>query len=332
MFATVVADEKGDKRIVLTTRGGKMENNIVILSEREKIRNKISVWHGSSLNHNANIKELIGNSQDEILKGNGNLISIKMVNENKIIFQDNCQGLPVEGFTVDGSGNKVDNYIALFEMTFAGTKYNSFEEEEWNVGTNGVFLATLSATSKNVKYEIARPNGKLYTVEYNQGHRISDMTSIINPDKNTFTRITFELDDEVWENPVFKFDEICDIAKYQTALTNSTIEIIDLENNKEITYDYTDGILEIMKEYEQLDTLRFTKSFNFDTTKNKKELTDKIMIDMIFNISDSDSLLQREFLNGADLIHHGTIQKGIVKGIKESFHKYITDNKMYKNC
>jgi DNA gyrase subunit B len=134
-----------------------VENDIVILSEREQIRNKISVWHGSSLNHNANIKELIGNSQDEILKGNGSKIKITMLNDNLIIFEDNCQGLPVEGTTINSKGDKIDNYIALFEMTFAGTKYNAFENEEYSVGTNGVFLATLSASSKHIKYEISRP-------------------------------------------------------------------------------------------------------------------------------------------------------------------------------
>ena len=307
-----------------------VENDIVILSEREQIRNKISVWHGSSLNHNANIKELIGNSQDEILKGNGSKIKITMLNDNLIIFEDNCQGLPVEGTTINSKGDKIDNYIALFEMTFAGTKYNAFENEEYSVGTNGVFLATLSASSKHIKYEISRPNGKMYTVEYSKGHRVSDMKSKVC-NKNTFTKITFGLDDEVWENPIFKFEEICDIAKYQACLTNCEIEVEHKPTNKKNIYNYNDGIVEVMKEFDQNDILRISKLFNFNTTRNKKQLTDKIELDMVFNITDSDSLLQREFLNGADLIHHGTIQKGIIKGVKESFHNYITNNKMYKN-
>ena len=66
---------------------------IIVLSDKEKARNKIGVWHGSASNWINMIKELSGNSLDifEKLKlktGNDVTQEIKIIihNKNKIEF------------------------------------------------------------------------------------------------------------------------------------------------------------------------------------------------------------------------------------------------------
>ncbi len=59
-----------------------LSENIKKLTEKEKVRDKISVWLGAS-NHVAvihTVKEIVGNSIDEINKGRGNKIKITRLN------------------------------------------------------------------------------------------------------------------------------------------------------------------------------------------------------------------------------------------------------------
>ena len=126
---------------------------IRVLTEREKVREKISVWLESSKNYIHTIKELMGNSNDLIISGVGNEIKFELKEDNRtFIFEDNCTGIPVEG----KASNGVDNYIAIFETLFAGSKYDQVSA---TVGTNGVFLCVLTMSSEYIKYTIGRPNG-----------------------------------------------------------------------------------------------------------------------------------------------------------------------------
>jgi DNA gyrase subunit B len=98
------------------------ENNeqIRVLSNKEQARDKINVWHGSSSNWINMIKELTGNSLDIFDNNKLNHIQIIIHNNNKIEYIDDANGIPVEGTASNGQ----PNYEAIFEVPFAGSKYN----------------------------------------------------------------------------------------------------------------------------------------------------------------------------------------------------------------
>lgn len=310
-----------------------MSEQIRQLTEREKVRERISVWLGSS-NHTAvihTIKELIGNSADEILKGNGNSIEIEIYDNKTIIFRDNCKGLPVEGVNENGT----DNYELLFEHLFAGTKYdNGVSNSSYTVGVNGVFLCILTYSSYTVEYNIGRPNGKLYNISYKKGYRNSPFKEVGKTDK-TFTEIKFTLDDDIFDENNYSFEEISEIAKEQASLLpDGKITVTDVTNNKKEVFQYENGIQEFLeKGLLKMDTISSISSFSKEVSHyiEKEDLIDDIKIEMVFAYTKQDEgKTMIEFLNGSNLIHHGTIYEGLLSGFRSSIHKYARDNNLYK--
>ncbi len=303
-----------------------MSEQIQVLSEKDKARKKINVWHGSSQRWIKMIHELIGNSLDIFTDDKLNEIKIIIHNKNKIEYIDSATGIPIEQTASNGK----PNYEAIFETSFAGSKYSASQ----TVGTNGVYLWTLTATCENIEYYIARPNGNIYNISYYKGDRIKELNIIGKSDK-TYSRLIFSLDEEVWDKPNFTFEEISNIAQGQSSLANVKISIEDKERGLYKDFYYKNGILDYFEELTKnknmiSDNIRITKN-NIITYVDKYKSNDDMFIDLIFNFSnDSKDDIQKDYLNTADLVQHGTIQEGILLGLKNSIHKWLKDNGKYQ--
>lgn len=303
------------------------EQEIVELNDKEKARKRINVWHGSNNNWINMIKEQVGNSLDVFDKDTHHNIQIIIHDSNKITYIDDGKGIPVENKTKGGNSN----YIAIFERPFAGSKYDA---QGKTVGQNGVFLYTLAMTSEDIDIEIARPNGNVYNLAYHKGDRVKDL-NVCGKSDSTYSKITFSLDREVWNNPTFTFDEICTIAESQASLGNVSILVKDELNDKMEVYRFENGIVDYFnKETSEksmlTNNIRFTDSVIKEFILNEEKVSDEFDIDLIFNFSnDSKDDFQKEFLNTADLVKFGTIQEGIVLGLKNSINKWLKDNGKY---
>jgi len=308
-----------------------MSDKITVLSYKQKARERINVFHGSA-NHFLNmVKELIANSFDIFSKDKLNTIKIILHNENKIEYIDSGIGIPIEGIASDGS----PSYQAIFERDFAGSRYGNTEQ---TAGQNGIFLYTLTMTSEDIEYFIARPDGNLYNIKYHKGDMVSDL-KIIGKEETTYSRMIFSLDGEVWNNPKFIFQEICDIAQTQSSLCNVKITIEDKENNLTNEFYYENGILDYFNDTTQnkdivTDQIRISQIKKPTIEKVikgiPKKIEDIVSIDFIFSYSnDSNEDFKKEFLNTADLLLHGTIQDGIYAGLKNCINKWLKDNGKY---
>lgn len=300
-----------------------------VLDQRQSARDMINIWHGNPSNWINMIKELIGNSQD-IFKKRGtknNSIYINILDNKSIEYIDSGTGIPLE---VEAS-DRNPNYVALLERAFAGTNY---ENKDTTIGQHGVFLYSLTMTCSEIEYFIGRPDGNIYNIAYKNGIRTKELNVIGKTDK-TFSKIVFSLDEEVWENPNFTFENIKFIAEAQASLVDVTTTLEDKNKGLKETYYFEKGIADYFKFLQKMnnkniisDNIRITTS-----TEQKLEAKNKIdtlTIDLILNMTnDSEDNIQKDFLNTADLIEHGTIKDGILEGLKISLHKYITDNGMY---
>jgi len=308
-----------------------MTEKIIVLSEKEKARQRINVFHGSANNFINMIKELVGNSFDVFNQNKLNYIKIILHNENKIEYIDSGAGIPIEGTASDGS----PNYQAIFEKDFAGSRYDNTET---TIGQNGIFLYTLTMTSEDIEYYISRPNGNLYNIKYHKGDKISEL-KVIGKEENTYSRIIFSLDREVWNNPKFTFEEICNIAQTQSSLCNVKIIVEDKEKSLINEFYYKNGILDYFNEMTQdkdiiTNQIRITQTKKVTIDKvikgETKKIEDTVSADLIFSYSnDSNNDFKKDFLNTADLISYGTIQDGIYTGLKNSVNKWLKDNGKY---
>lgn len=314
-----------------------MSENIKQLSEKEKVRKKISVWLGAS-NHIAvihTVKELVGNSTDEINKGNGSRVDIILHENNKqITVLDNCQGLPIEG----KNDNGVENYKLLFETLFAGTKYdNGIDNNDYTVGVNGVFNTVLAFSALDVTFEVGRPDGNIYSISYHKGD-LSEPLHIIgsSTESGTYTKITYTLDDDIFEENHFNIEELKEIASEQASLINGTISVT--QGTEEYFYKYENGILGLLEERNEgknsiHEPIQISKTIGYGLDKvddNGNKVVDTIKINMVMQYTHEDENdVHIEFLNGSHLIHHGTIYDGIVNGMKSVLHKFAKDNNLY---
>lgn len=311
-----------------------LSENIKQLSEKEKVRRKISVWLGAS-NHIAvlhTVKELVGNSIDEINKGNGSKVRVTMHNSKTLTIEDNCQGLPLDGKNDDG----VENYKLLFETLFAGTKYeNGIENDNYTVGTNGVFNTVLSFSSEDVTFEVARPNGNIYSISYHKGDNIKPLR-VVGKSNSTYTKITYTLDDAIFEENYFTFEELCELASQQASLINGVIEVVNEEDNITEVFEYEGGIKEFLdSKVSNLEgvnnTIFFNKEISYKTQQENQDVVDNIKVSIAMKYTkEDDGNTQIEFLNGSNLIHHGTIYDGFISGLRNIINKYLRDNNLYK--
>lgn len=311
-----------------------MSENIKKLSEKEKVRKRISVWLGAS-NHIAvlhTIKEIVGNSADEINKGRGDEVEIIRHTDKKITIIDNCQGLPLEGKNDEG----IENYKLLFETLFAGTKYeNGVSNSDYTVGVNGVFNTVLAFSSQDVTFEVARPDGNIYSISYHKGDNSSPL-QVIGKSDETYTKITYELDDDIFEDNYFKLNELTEIASQQASLIEGRMKVTDEITDQTFEFEYANGIIDFLqqetKDLNDLhDLIVFNRDISHETTQDGKTVKDDIKVSVAMKYTREDEgITQIEFLNGSNLIHHGTIYDGFVAGMRNIINRFLRDNNLYK--
>ena len=217
-----------------------------VLDRKQEARDMINIWHGNPSNWINMIKELVGNSLDIFSKRGtkNNSIYINIIDNKSIEYIDSGTGIPVELTAKDGS----PNYEAIFERAFAGTNYNN---KGTTVGQHGIFLYSLSMTCENIEYFIGRPNGNLYNIAYHKGDRVKELNVIGKTDK-TFSKIVFTLDDEVWENPNFTFENIKTFVEGQASLYDVKITLEDKNRNLKEEYYYKNGIEDYFKKLQTI--------------------------------------------------------------------------------
>ncbi|QPW61962.1 toprim domain-containing protein [Clostridium botulinum] len=312
--------------------------------DRGKVRNKIGIWLGSNT-HQAvihTIKELTANSGDILIENIGSKIIWTIYDDKTVEIYDDGTGLPLEGTTIikkkDVKGRETtevkSNYELLLLTLFAGTKHNGLETGEKNTGSNGVFNTVLTYSSEYVEYEIGRPDGNIYFCSFKEGFIDKELQIIGETDK-TYTRIKYKLSDQVYTENKFTFDEICDICQKQSALIKKPIIIVDETTNQEVIYNLSNGLEELFNVYlhdksKSCKDIIIKDSFSQDVTFENHQYKDNMNYELILNYTiEENNNVNMDFLNRSELIHHGTIQDGIIDGLRKCIHNFINKEGLY---
>lgn len=133
------------------------------------------------------VKEIMDNSIDEHMMGNGKVIDIK-ISEHRVEVRDYGRGIPL---------GKVIDCVSKINT---GGKYDSGAFQK-SVGLNGVGTKAVNALSSYFKVQSFR-DGKTKWAEFNQGELKSESNEEISSGKNG-TFIAFEPDNLIFKN--FKY-------------------------------------------------------------------------------------------------------------------------------
>src|SRR5688500_10452894 len=173
------------------TNNAYTEDSIRSLDWREHIRLRPGMYigklgDGSSQDDGIYIlvKEIIDNSIDEYVMGNGKTIEIK-ISEHRVEVRDYGRGIPL---------GKVVDCVSKINT---GGKYDSGAFQK-SVGLNGVGTKAVNALSAHFKVQSFR-DGKTKSADFHQGALVSESPEGTTSQRNG-THVAFEPDGTIFKN------------------------------------------------------------------------------------------------------------------------------------
>lgn len=295
------------------------------LDYRSQARDKLPVWYGSRENYQHPAKEILANGIDEIT---GNFDSGHMELElsddcKRISVRDSGRGMPLLEKMADGT----PYYEGFFEILFSGTKYDGINDTEnsTSVGTNGVGLATCCLTSVYFQAEVQYGDDEIQKhvrITYLDGGLNREIEELPYDDKvGTFTKITYELDPEVYTNVIYDPEEVKDIVKHVSIPSNSVTLTMVFKDDISVfeTSDFGGYFYDLVGNQ--------TTSAVFGSPMRDYESDELNKIQLLFTTM--PNIYQESYLNGSYLSNKGSIHDGVVDGIRKFGNKYCADNKLF---
>lgn len=219
------------------------ESSIRSLDWKEHIRLRPGMYigklgDGSSVDDGIYVlvKEVVDNSIDEHMMGNGKTIEIK-ISEHRVEVRDYGRGIPL---------GKVVDCVSKINT---GGKYDSGAFQK-SVGLNGVGTKAVNALSAHFKVQSFR-DGKTKSAEFNQGALVSESPEGTTSQRNG-THVAFEPDGTIFKNfryiPQYLDNMIWNYCYLNAGLT------INFNGQK---YFSQNGLLDLLKSKSDAETLRY---------------------------------------------------------------------------
>lgn len=219
------------------------EDNIRSLDWREHIRLRPGMYigklgDGSSAEDGIYVllKEVIDNSIDEFVMGNGREIKVS-ITDGEVLVQDFGRGIPL---------GKVLDCVSKINT---GGKYDSKAFKK-SVGLNGVGTKAVNALSGYFKVTSVR-EGKAKVVEFEQGELLKDH-KIVNSDAPQGTTVLFRPDPGVFKNYRFR-NEYLEAQLWNYAYLNAGLRI---HFNGQTMYS-KNGLLDLLSRHYKEESLRY---------------------------------------------------------------------------
>jgi len=277
------------------------EENIRSLNWREHIRMRPGMYigklgDGSSPDDGIYIllKEVIDNSIDEFVMGEGKIIDIAL-EKDKVNIRDYGRGIPL---------GKV---IEVVSKMNTGGKYDTRAFKK-AVGLNGVGTKAVNALSSSFRVKSSREN-KLKSVYFEYGNLIND-TPIESCEKRSGTEVNFIPDKKIFKNYKFRLEYVERMVKNYVYLNPGLV--INLNGNK---FSSKNGLKDLLEDQTNSEDLRYP-------------IIHLIGNDIEVALTHSKSQYSEQyysFVNGQHTIqggtHHSAFREAIVKTVRDHFGK-----------
>ena len=219
------------------------EDSIRSLDWKEHIRLRPGMYIGKLGDGSAQddgiyvlVKEIIDNSIDEHMMGNGKQIDI-VITDKKVEVRDYGRGIPL---------GKVIDCVSKINT---GGKYDSGAFQK-SVGLNGVGTKAVNALSAYFKVQSIR-EGKTKIAEFEKGELVKDHKETTTTEKNG-TLITFTPDNTIFKNFYF-IPEFLEEQLWNYAFLNAGLTI----NYNGKKYFSENGLLDLLKRKADVESIRY---------------------------------------------------------------------------
>lgn len=174
------------------------------------------------------LKEVMDNSIDEFMMGNGKKIEVTLSEDGRVTVRDFGRGIPL--------GKVID----VASKMNTGAKYDSKAFKK-SVGLNGVGIKAVNALSTSFNVQAYR-DGQTKRVEFCRGEVVNDHDITMSPDKNG-TFIEFTPDTTIFENYKFQEEYIETLLKNYTYLNKGLAIVFNGQ-----VFQSKNGLLDLLNE------------------------------------------------------------------------------------
>lgn len=290
-------------------------DKLKILNEREKARDKLPTFYGSRSNYYHAFREVgLNNTIDEIENNfeYGELYITLHDDLQTLTIRDTGRGMPIQKET-----NGVPNWQIFFTILFASGKY---EANQTNSGLNGVGSTVANYTSEFYKVKVWH-NGEEYEMSFEDGGYVDVPVTFVGKTDKHGTEISFKLDDECYENTIYNPNEIEKMIRIILAVSNKTTCYYAYNNEtKVIKY-------ENMNEYFKDNFIELVSNIITFDKKTFDDIEEETSVELVLAASKEPS--NEALLNRNHLVKKGTINEGVLKGLRTFLHKYIQEKGLY---
>ena len=305
-------------------------SDIQVLKGMEAVRRRPGMYIGSTdqrgLHHL--IYEIMDNSVDEFMAGQGSRVSIHIREDGTVRIEDDGRGIPVDVHKSTGK-SAVETVMTTLHAggKFGGKAYTV------SGGLHGVGASVVNALSEWVRVEVYR-DGKVYTQEFARGERKTDLTSkpLDEADSGKVgTATSFSPDPTIFEEIAYDFNELSQRFK-EMAYLNKGMELhfrsdwnADLWPNNEATYYFEGGISSFVRSLNQNRTALHT-----DPIYLEKQV-DGTIVEAALQYNDSFSEFVYSFANCVNTEDGGTHVTGFRSALTRVMNDYGRKQSLIKD-
>ncbi|MGE6260496.1 DNA topoisomerase IV subunit B [Heyndrickxia sporothermodurans] len=214
------------------------DDAIQVLEGLEAVRKRPGMYIGSTdargLHHL--VYEIVDNSVDEALAGNGDHIIVKIHKDNSISVEDKGRGMPTGMHKLGKPTTEV-----IFTVLHAGGKFGQGGYKT-SGGLHGVGASVVNALSEWLVVTIKR-DGFVYQQKFKDGGKPETTLEKIGKSKQNGTLIHFKPDPTIFSTTTYNYETLCERLRESAFLLKGLkIEIIDERHDQKDVFHYENGI------------------------------------------------------------------------------------------
>lgn len=303
-----------ERGIFVTKKQDLIEYNddaIQVLEGLEAVRKRPGMYIGSTdargLHHL--VYEIVDNSVDEALAGNGDHIIVKIHKDNSISVEDKGRGMPTGMHKLGKPTTEV-----IFTVLHAGGKFGQGGYKTAG-GLHGVGASVVNALSEWLVVTIKR-DGYVFEQRFRDGGKPDTTLEKIGKTNQTGTNIHFKPDPTIFSSTTFNYDTLCERLRESAFLLKGLkIEIIDERYGQSDTFHYENGI-EAFVEYlnEGKDVLNPVVMIEGESSE--------IEVEFAFQFNDGFSENILSFVNNVRTKDGGTHEVGAKTALTRVINEY----------